>query len=238
MTTDIAFYTDQGKRDNNEDTVTVAETSKSIIAIVADGLGGHSDGEIASQQAVDTIRRLLSDCEPDEDIIIDAIQDASKNIFSMHSSGGTMLTTVAVLWLGNDSAIVANVGDTRIYQFRNGEIIYQSLDHSKAQMAVLVGKLSPHQIRQSKDRNRLIRVLGTEEAPSVDCRVLSIQPGDRFLLCSDGFWEPVTEGVMQDAILKSNSAKQWIELMRQIVENAQNPVQDNHTAIVIQFDCL
>lgn len=235
MTTDIAFYTDQGKRDNNEDTVTVAETSKSIIAIVADGLGGHSDGEIASQQAVDTIRRLLSDCEPDEDIIIDAIQDASKNIFSMHSSGGTMLTTVAVLWLGNDSAIVANVGDTRIYQFRNGEIIYQSLDHSKAQMAVLVGKLLPHQIRQSKDRNRLIRVLGTSDAPKVDCRSLDIRPGDRFLLCSDGFWEPVSEEKMKITMSESETSEQWLGLMQQVVEHAQNPLQDNNSAIALRL---
>lgn len=238
MNADIAFYTAQGKRDNNEDAVAVMETGRSILAVVADGLGGHSDGEIASQQAVDTLRQLLIDYEPDEDILIDAIQEASKNIFSMHSSRGEMLTTVAALWIGRDFAVVANVGDTRIYQFRNGEIIYQSLDHSKAQMAVLVGQLDYQKIRQSKDRNRLIRVLGTEDAPRVDCRVLSIQPDDRFLLCSDGFWEPVTEEKMQDAILESESAKQWLELMRQIVENAQNPVQDNHTAIVIQLDCL
>lgn len=236
MDADIAFYTAQGKRDNNEDAVTVMETGRSILAVVADGLGGHSDGEIASQQAVDTLRQLLIDYEPDEDILIDAIQEASKNIFSMHSSGGEMLTTVAALWIGRDLAVVANVGDTRIYQFRNGEIIYQSLDHSKAQMAVLVGQLDYQKIRHSKDRNRLIRVLGTEEAPRVDCRVLSIQPGDRFLLCSDGFWEPVTEGEMQDAILKSDSANHWLKLMQQAVEDAQSPTQDNHSAIAVRFN--
>lgn len=233
MTSDIAFYTDQGKRDNNEDTVTVVETRNSIIAIVADGLGGHSDGEIASKQAVDTIRRLLIDCEPDEDVLIDAIQEASKDIFSLHPLDGEMFTTVAVLWIGRESAVVANVGDTRIYQFRDGRIIYQSLDHSKAQMAVLVGDLSLRQIRQSKDRNRLIRVLGTENAPRVDCKMLSVNSSDRFLICSDGFWQPVTEDIMEAAIVESETAESWLELMCHIVKDAKDPTQDNNSAIAI-----
>ena len=234
MDVDIAFYTAQGRRDKNEDAVDFQQTEKGILAVVADGLGGHSNGEIASQCAVSSLKRMLLECEPDEDMLIDAIQKASEDIFSMNSAERGMFTTIAVLWIGHDSAVVANVGDTRIYQFRNGEIVYQSLDHSKAQMAVLVGKLAPHQIRQSKDRNRLIRVLGTEEAPRVDCRVLTIQPDDRFLLCSDGFWEPVSEWEMQDSILKSESAKQWLELMQKVVENAQNPMQDNHSAIALR----
>lgn len=233
MTTDIAFYSDQGKRDNNEDAVTIVETNNSILAIVADGLGGHRDGEIAAQQVVDTIRRLLIDCEPDEDMLIDAIQEASKNIFSLHSSDGEMFTTVAVLWIGKGSAIVANVGDTRIYQFRNGGIVYQSLDHSKAQMAVLVGKLSPCDIRHSKDRNRLIRVLGTAETPRVDCCTLEVCPGDHFLLCSDGFWEPVDEKKMRELMLNTESAKQWLKRMQELIEAVQNPLQDNHSAIAI-----
>lgn len=233
MTTDIAFYTDKGKRDNNEDTVTVVETSNSIIAIVADGLGGHSDGEIASKQALDTIKRLLIDCEPDEDILIDAIQKASKDIFSLHSSVGEMFTTVAVLWIGRGYAVVANVGDTRIYQFRDGRIVYQSLDHSKAQMAVLVGDLSPQQIRQSKDRNQLIRALGAEDAPRVDCKILPVKSTDRFLICSDGFWQPVTEGKMEAAILESETAERWLELMCHIVKDAKDPTQDNNSAIAI-----
>lgn len=233
MTSDIAFYTDQGKRDNNEDAVTVVETSNSIIAIVADGLGGHSNGEIASKQAVDTIRRLLIDCDPDEDVLIDAIQEASKDVFLSHPLDDEMFTTVAVLWIGRESAVVANVGDTRIYQFRDGRIIYQSLDHSKAQMAVLVGDLSLRQIRQSKDRNRLIRVLGTENIPRVDCKMLSVNSSDRFLICSDGFWQPVTEDVMEAAIVESETAECWLELMCHIVKDAKDPTQDNNSAIAI-----
>ena len=233
MTTDIAFYTDQGKRENNEDAVTVVETRNGIIAIVADGLGGHRDGEIASQQAADTIRRLLINCEPDEDMLIDAIQEASKGILSLHSSDGAMYTTVAVLWIGRGSAIVANVGDTRIYQFRDGGIVYQSLDHSKAQMAVLVGQLSPNDIRYSKDRNRLIRVLGTVETPKVDCCTLDICTGDHFLLCTDGFWEPVDERKMKELLCGSNSANQWLQRMEQVIEASQNPFQDNYSAIAI-----
>ena len=144
-----------------------------------------------------------------------------------------MRTTMAALWLGDYGALAANVGDSRIYQFREDRIVYQSLDHSVAQMAVLVGELEQSEIRRSKDRNKLIRVLGDENDPKVDLQPLLVKPGDRFLLCSDGFWEPVTEEKMLQTMAQSTTAQQWLSQMRRIVEQAGNPNQDNHTAIAL-----
>lgn len=232
----ISYYSDKGMRQNNEDAITVTPSEQGVLALVADGLGGHDNGEIASEQAVDTINNLLRDAPPDEDNLIEAIQQASNHIFSQHCLHNHMRTTIAALWMGHDFAVAANVGDSRIYQFRNGEIAYQSTDHSMAQMAVLVGKLNPEDIRHSKDKNKLVRALGDAQPPKVDCRTISIRIGDRFLLCSDGFWERVTEDDMLETMKKAVSAQSWLTLMREIVTSTNAPTQDNHTAIVLCVD--
>jgi len=233
MDLSISYYSAKGKRQNNEDAVSVLEGSRNVLAIVADGLGGHEDGEVASNQAVVTMNRVLQPQALDEDALIDGIQLASQEICQLRDPQNTMRTTVAALWLNDYSAIAANVGDSRIYQFRDGQIIYQSVDHSVAQMAVLVGELEKESIRTSKDRNKLIRVLGDETVPKVDSQILSIRAGDRFLLCSDGFWEPVTEDMMCSTLAACETAPQWLTAMRDLVEKANKPNQDNHTAIAI-----
>lgn len=229
----ISYYTATGKRQNNEDAVSLLEGSKGLLAIVADGLGGHEAGEVASSTAVSAMNRILQRRIPDEDELIDAIHQVNREIYEMQNPRQQMRTTLAVLWMGDHCVLAANVGDSRIYQFRNGKIIYQSIDHSVAQLAVLVGELDQNEIRSSKDRNKLIRVLGDAKSPKVDSEELEIQPGDRFLLCSDGFWEPVTEAFMLETAGESQTARQWLQLMRQEIERANNPMQDNHTAIAM-----
>lgn len=233
MNISISYYSATGKRSNNEDSVSILESNRGTLAIVADGLGGHADGEVASRQAVTTMNQMLHNEMPDEDLLTDAVQQASREIARISDPARPMHTTVAALWVGNYDAITANVGDTRIYQFRDGKIVYQSLDHSVAQMAVLVGEMEQEEIRTSKDRNRLIRVLGDGTTPKVDCENLSVRQGDRFLLCSDGFWEAVTEGDMIATAAQTDTAQDWLAMMQRIVENVDNPGQDNHTAIAL-----
>ena len=88
------------------------------------------------------------------------------------------------------------MGDTRIYQFRDDAIIYQSTDHSLAQLGVMAGDLKLEDIRSNKDRNKLFRALGDRRTPKVAEKLLDILPGDRLLLCSDGFWEGIWEEEM------------------------------------------
>lgn len=233
MNISISYYSAKGKRTNNEDSISLLENNNGILAIVADGLGGHADGEVASAQAVSTINKCLQSLPPDEERLVEAIQQASRDIYAMRDPKYPMHTTVAVLWLGDYSAMVANVGDSRIYHFRNNKIISQSMDHSVAQMAVLVGELESSEIRNSKDRNKLIRVLGDVKVPKVDSESLLVQQGDRFILCSDGFWEAVTEADMVRTMNSTQTAEEWLDAMRSIVEQIAKPNQDNHTAIAI-----
>lgn len=227
----FASYTDVGKRDNNEDALKAERLSGGLLAVVADGLGGHSYGEIASQLAVESIFRDLEEKQIDEETLIYAVLKANDTICTAENRGHT---TAAALWMEDSCAVAAHVGDSRIYQFRDGNIIFQSVDHSVVQMAVLVGELAPDAVRHHKDRNKVFRVLGDDhEEPKVDSTELTVCPGDRFLLCSDGFWEPVTEADMLRTLRETETAQQWLDAMRQIVADARDPRQDNNTAICI-----
>lgn len=226
----FAGYSDIGNRDNNEDSYGLLHADSALLAVVADGLGGHANGEIASKMAVDSLCAQLDNKTVDEDELAYAILNASAAIYSANISGHS---TVAALWAGDCCAVAAHVGDTRIYQIRGGKIVFQSMDHSLVQMAVLVGELDAGAVRHHKDRNKLFRTLGEEENPKVDIAELKILPGDRFLLCTDGFWEAVTEDDMLRTVEETDTAQSWLESMKEIVCTAKDPRQDNHTAICI-----
>lgn len=226
-----ATYSDIGKRTNNEDAFHVLQSGNSLVAIVADGLGGHANGEVASKIAAESIPQSLIGKMFDEDEMGYAILRANEAICKTNSSA---CTTIASIWIQDDSAIAAHVGDSRIYQFRNGKIVFQSEDHSIVQVAISLGELPKDACRNHKDRNKVYRVLGEEnETPKMDACELDILPGDRFLLCSDGFWEPVTEEEMLSSLHDSPTPEIWLEAMTALVRKANNPKQDNNTAIVI-----
>lgn len=233
MEIQISHYSAVGKRENNEDSLTLLQDRDSLLAVVADGLGGLSRGEVASGLATQTMNQRLQHVLPSEDALIDAIQDAHRIVSQAQNPGERMCTTVACLWIHNHMAYAANVGDSRIYQFRGNRIRFQSMDHSVAQMAVLVGELEQEMLRESPDRNRLTRALGSGEPPKVACKELDVQPGDRFLLCSDGFWEPVLEADMLRTLANTSDTAAWLQSMRTLVEQTNDPKQDNHTAIAI-----
>lgn len=233
MDMSVSYYCATGRRENNEDCVSVRESASGLLALVADGLGGHAKGEVASHLAVSTLNRLLLHREPEENALTDAIEEASRQVHLAQETGNNMKTTIAALWVAHRRAFAAHVGDSRIYHIRNGRILYQSVDHSVSQMAVMVGEITLDQIRTHRDRNKLIRVLGNANAPKVDCEELELQAGDRLLICSDGFWEPVDENYMCASSLRFDSAKDWLEDMKQAVLQANKPNQDNHTAIAL-----
>lgn len=224
-------YTDIGKRGLNEDDSNIVMWDHSLLAVVADGLGGHLNGEIASRTAVDSILQALQEKDTDEDVLAYAIIAASSDIQKAAPSG---YSTAAVLWIQDDYAVAAHIGDSRIYQFRDGQIIFQSTDHSVVQTAVWAGALKPEDVRKHKDRNKLFRVLGDgKDVPRVDSTELTVMPGDRFLLCTDGFWEPVTEKDMIASAFAFPDPDDWLNAMRHIIDAAQDQCQDNHTAITI-----
>ena len=230
MKISYSYYSGLGKRNNNEDAVSVTEGVDSLLAIVADGLGGQDNGEYASRQAISTLYQRLREAPISAATLEKAIFEANTAICTLQADHPEAHTTLAALWLGESFAEAMHVGDTRIYQFRKGTVLYQSVDHSVAQLGVMAGDLKPEEIRTHQDRNKLFRALGETPMPKLAKKHLDIQAGDRLLLCSDGFWEGILEEDMLRCAGETDDAELWLQKMREI---AEPKAADNNTAIAI-----
>lgn len=235
-----AVMSKKGGRAVNEDSVGVKENRKGFYFVAADGLGGHGQGEVASQLAVKTILSVadLSDASGRE-WMETAICEAHKQILEEQKRQGLlneMKTTVTVLHISGERAQWAYAGDSRIYQFKKGKLLGRTMDHSVPQMLVNQGVIKEKDIRGHEDRNRLIRVIGNQEdKPKFDVSDhISAVPDTSFLLCSDGFWELIEEKEMCRLLKASKTPEAWIQAMEEVVlSNGKNSNMDNYSAVAV-----
>ena len=229
--------TDVGRiRQQNEDSF-IADPR---LFVVADGMGGHNAGEVASAIAVRTMLNAAGDGFTNHDDFVAAVRTANAAIH--HEAGGlteqrgmgTTLTAVAPLRMadGEPPALcVANVGDSRTYVFRDGVLRQLSVDHSYVQELLSEGLVTADEARVHPRRNIVTRALGIDGSVSPDAWVVPLIVGDRFLLCSDGLVDEVTDADIA-AVLRSTSDPG--EAARQLVAAAnRNGGRDNVTVIVI-----
>ena len=191
--------------------------------VVADGLGGHGGGEVAAGIAVDTVLAAAAQ-QPliDEGALTQALLAADAAIQARQETDPRlerMRTTAVVLASDARVALWAHLGDSRLYHLRDGRIRFQTLDHSVPQALVRAGEISAAEVRYHEDRNRLLRSLGNDKPPrpTLAEEPLTLMPGDAFLLCTDGFWEYVTEPEMEVTLAKSASPEQWLENMAAVL---------------------
>lgn len=201
-------------RETNEDSVKYFRptdptqlASKGVIAIVADGMGGHSAGEVASRIATEVIKTVYYETEKDAtESLRDALSAANHEIHKASLADKAlegMGTTCAALVLHNGSAHCAYVGDTRIYLIRGSDIYVMTEDHSAVMEMVHMGILTLEQARHHEDKNVIIRALGSQ--PEVEVSVWSepfpVREGDKYLLCSDGLSDLVSDDDIKKAVL-------------------------------------
>ena len=191
--------------------------------VVADGLGGHGGGEVAAGIAVDTVLAAAAQ-QPliDEGALTQALLAADAAIQARQETDPRlerMRTTAVVLASDARVALWAHLGDSRLYHLRDGRIRFQTFDHSEPQALVRAGEISAAEVRYHEDRNRLLRSLGNDKPPrpTLAEEPLTLMPGDAFLLCTDGFWEYVTEPEMEVTLAKSASPEQWLENMAAVL---------------------
>ncbi|GAC1640155.1 MAG: hypothetical protein NVS4B12_01180 [Ktedonobacteraceae bacterium] len=242
---DVAQLTDVGrKRPHNEDNMAYVipkdpqvMTKKGALFIVADGMGGHAAGEVASEIAVDTVSYAYYQ-EDNDDIaasLVHAIKRANTLIHqraaeNMLRSG--MGTTCVAGVLRGGTAYIANVGDSRTYLVRNGLVRQISQDHSWVAEQVRAGLLTEDQARSHAQRNVITRCLGTQADVEVDIFSEELEEGDSFILCSDGL-----SGFVSDDDLRA-IVNQYVpqESVYHLVERAnENGGPDNITAIVVRI---
>lgn len=168
------------------------QLKKGILTIVADGMGGHASGEVASQMAVDLISEIYyaDKAHSASDALRNATEKANRRIYDISLTDEKMFgmgTTVIALVLLNDKAFSAHVGDSRLYRLRGQKMEMMTLDHSQVMEMVKYGIISLEEARNHDDKNVILRAVGTQ--PDLDVEVsefFAVEAGDQFLLCSDG----------------------------------------------------
>jgi len=181
--------------------------TKGLLFIVADGMGGHSAGEVASQLAVDAISRAYYDHKGEAQAALKkAFIEANNQIHTLSLSQESlngMGTTCTALVLQNGSAFAAHVGDSRLYLIRGGEIYLMTEDHSAVMEMVKQGLLTLDEARHHADKNVILRALGSH--PEVEVTTweepFPVREGDHFLLCSDGLYDLVEDNEIKEAVI-------------------------------------
>lgn len=241
------------RREENEDSYCVRLDLG--LFLVADGMGGHAAGEIASKLAVDTIEAFLADTKTsdvnrtwpfpiDPSISLDqnrlkaAFRLANRRIAQAMDDNEAlrgMATTAAALLFGTaHEPAIAHVGDSRIYVWRQGQLQQVTQDHSWVSEQVRAGIMSEADARRHPWRNVVTRALAGGDDPDVDVASLPVQSGDRFLICSDGLSSVVTNDTIEDSL----SAHQDLDTMCQTLIAAANAAggPDNITVAILQVD--
>lgn len=231
---DYASYTDTGGRPYNEDTVDLRrQAGDRLCAVLADGLGGHGGGQTASRTAADVILDGWNgDATPET--LSGLVQQAHRAVLARQTPVCRMKSTAVVLALAPGYAVWAHVGDSRLYHFVDGRLRYQTRDHSASQIAVLLGQITPDEIRFHEDRSRIFRALGQESGLTVDACAETLAAGRHsFLLCSDGFWEYVYEREMEQTLAAAATPQGWLDAMRRLLAGRVKGDNDNNTAAAV-----
>ncbi len=239
----LTYYllTKEGKRIPNEDSIGMVEEDGVYCFAVADGLGGHGKGEVASALVVEkSLTKFVAEPKGDT-ILAEAFDYAQSELLRLQRekrSQNEMKSTLVLLRIKDNFAQWAHIGDSRLYYFCKGKLKLRTLDHSVPQMLVASRQIREKDIRHHSDRNRLLRVMGMEwPEPRYEVAVereLKSNKKQAFLMCSDGFWELIDEKAMEKCLKTASSPEEWVLAMEKIVlENGADTNMDNYTALGI-----
>ena len=228
-------------RSGNEDSFAVDANAERGLFVVADGMGGHAAGEVASEMAVQILQRELADLrdvesEPAGERLMSALKRANKaihdrTIAEVDKQG--MGTTVSVLVIAGRKYLIGQVGDSRVYLLRDGALRQLTKDHSYVQEQVDAGFLTPEQARYHPYSNVITRCVGASPEVEPDIYIGEVRVGDLFLVASDGLTGMVDDRRLQQLLLARVAPERLVHLL--ISEANGRGGLDNITAIVVQI---
>lgn len=239
---EYSILTRIGTREVNEDNVGVSSQNGRFCAVLADGLGGHDRGEKASELVVANSLALFDKaCNIGtvdlKSCLTQCFEDSQRQLLQMQKEKRSEMRTTMVALAGADGWLQwGHIGDSRLYSFYEEKIACRTLDHSVPQMLVKTGKIKESEIRGHEDRNQLLRVMGSAwDTPRYElAEKRKAAEGEVFLLCTDGFWEWVEEKDMIKTLYESESPKEWLEKMEQILlSRAMGKDMDNYSAAAV-----
>jgi protein phosphatase len=253
MRVDSGSISDVGrKRKSNEDNY--CANDREGLYVVADGMGGHAAGEVASELATETIEEFIKLTSSDADItwpfgldeklslsgnrLKTAIRYANRKLLEKVQESAEyegMATTVAAVLLDKDQAHIAHVGDSRVYLIRGDSIRLLTSDHSWVNEQVMSGLIDSEQARTHPLRNVVTRALGGKEGLEIDMQVLDLQDGDLLLLCSDGLTSMIEDVEILEVVRAGG--REVNEVARGLVDAAnRSGGEDNITTIALSFE--
>ncbi|OYY62723.1 MAG: serine/threonine protein phosphatase [Burkholderiales bacterium 28-67-8] len=232
----------KGGREKNEDRMGYSYTRDAGLFALADGMGGHPEGEVASQVALQTMSALFQrDCKP---TLADPIDFLQRSILAGHHQLlryathrgllDTPRTTVVACLLQGDQAYWAHCGDSRLYLVRDGKLIARTRDHSYSELQEALQSVVP--MREQPNRNLLFTCLGSPGKPLIDTAgPFAMQGGDRLLLCSDGLWGTVTDTAIVEQLSRLSIGEAVPELVEQALRNG-GATCDNVSVMAIEWE--
>jgi len=236
---ETASCTDVGRqRSNNQDHYGEgAAADGARLLVVADGMGGHAGGATASRMAVETVRRVVGAAgEASGESLRAALEQANREVHDQARQeaelAGMGTTGVALLFTGDGRGWVANVGDSRAYRLREGELVQITEDHSLVAELQRRGVISEEEALVHPRRNEVLRSLGVEPDVTVDVLELDVRPGDQFLLCSDGLSGVVRDGEIAE-VLRREPPEQAVRTLVDFANERGGP--DNVTVQIARI---
>lgn len=229
-----------GPRERNEDSYLFQNgpsPASPVLAVlaVADGMGGHEDGQVASRLAVDTVNRALPSTGTDADAIRQAIEAADREIRTRAATGGGrgMGTTLTVAVVGSEQAIVGHVGDSRAYVFNAGILKQVTSDHSRVGRMLRTGVISEHEAVGHPESNVLEQALGVGASVTVDVYRVGLGPGDVLLLSTDGMHSVLSRQDIEEVFRTERSMQSVCE--RLAASAQERGSDDNVTVLAWQY---
>lgn len=241
---EYATVTEIGEKENNEDAVRVFinQPLSTYGFVLADGLGGHGNGDIASNFVVDCVGAAIENTNAFDGIFMDECFDTAQEMLMEEKSIkglNSIKTTMVMLLITDNIAQWGYVGDSRLYHFRDGKQLSRTIDHSVPQMLAISGQIKEREIRHHPDRSVLLRAMGAEwstPAYEIPQRNLRTIKGDTFLLCSDGFWEWIEEKTILKILKQGLSAYDSLrEMIAEVKANGTGKGMDNYSAILVNI---
>lgn len=235
-----------GGRQENQDSAGSAEAPIGTVVVVCDGMGGMNGGKTASMLAVKTIIDDVVEAKPDaspSDVLRDAFKHAHQTICDASSKDPELTgmgTTAVAMIISGRCATVAHLGDSRIYQLRGGEKVFRTTDHSMVFQLVQSGTITEEQARLSTQSNIILKALGVDCDVTPDVKTLPYLKGDRFVLCTDGFWGAFSEDYFIRLISRRGDLKDVLwhatkEVNKKGIQSGGG--HDNLTAAVVDVLC-
>ncbi|HEY3858441.1 MAG TPA: PP2C family serine/threonine-protein phosphatase [Gammaproteobacteria bacterium] len=234
-----AAFSARGARDYNEDRLGIADGGKGYWAL-ADGLGGHRGGARAAEIAVEAgLASLENSATPRlEDRLKQAVSEANARIRALQkveAGNAQMRSTVVLLGIDADDMVWAHTGDSRLYHFRDGRLLWRTRDHSVVQLLVSAGEIAETDMTKHPERSRLISCLGGDNSLLISAKATGSPPrvGDVLLLASDGMWEHFEGWQLEATLARCSDPQAFLTLLATQVGEAMHPTQDNYTAIAV-----